>query len=42
MINPQWGAALTARLALLSAWALRQGSEIAADCQLARIYQAGM
>ncbi|XP_041976702.1 uncharacterized protein LOC121731364 [Aricia agestis] len=36
----RWGAALSARLALLAAWAERQGLELAAECHLARTIQA--
>ncbi|CAK1553482.1 unnamed protein product [Leptosia nina] len=39
-ISPRWGAALSARLALLAAWAERQGLELAADCHLARTHRA--
>ncbi|CAG9785219.1 unnamed protein product [Diatraea saccharalis] len=39
-ISARWGAALSARFALLAAWAERQGLEIAADCHLARTHQA--
>ncbi|XP_072940435.1 uncharacterized protein cno isoform X4 [Epargyreus clarus] len=39
-VNARWGAALSARLALLAAWAERQGLELAADCHLARTHQA--
>lgn len=40
-VSARWGAALSARLALLAAWAERQGLELAADCHLARTHQAG-
>lgn len=40
-VSARWGAALAARLALLAAWAERQGLELAADCHLARTHQAG-
>lgn len=40
-VTGRWGAALSARLALLAAWAERQGLELAADCHLARTHQAG-
>ncbi|KAJ2939621.1 hypothetical protein O0L34_g14338 [Tuta absoluta] len=39
-ISARWGAALSARLAQLAAWAERQGLELAADCHLARTHQA--
>ncbi|CAF4775852.1 unnamed protein product [Pieris macdunnoughi] len=39
-ITPRWGASLSARLALLAAWAERQGLELAADCHLARTHRA--
>ncbi|XP_045493705.1 afadin isoform X7 [Colias croceus] len=39
-VSARWGAALSARLALLAAWAERQGLELAADCHLARTHQA--
>ncbi|GBP92246.1 Afadin [Eumeta japonica] len=39
-VSPRWGSALSARLALLGAWAERQGLELAADCHLARVHQA--
>lgn len=35
-----WGLALAARLAILGAWAERQGLEVAADCHMARVHQA--
>lgn len=40
-VSARWGAALGARLALLAAWAERQGLELPADCHLARTHQAG-
>ncbi|CAH2075120.1 unnamed protein product, partial [Iphiclides podalirius] len=39
-VSARWGAALSGRLALLAAWAERQGLELAADCHLARTHQA--
>ncbi|XP_050342446.1 afadin isoform X2 [Nymphalis io] len=39
-VSARWGAALSARLALVAAWAERQGLELAADCHLARTHQA--
>ncbi|KAI5636412.1 DIL domain-containing protein [Phthorimaea operculella] len=39
-ISARWGAALSARLGQLAAWAERQGLELAADCHLARTHQA--
>ncbi|XP_063621127.1 afadin isoform X2 [Cydia splendana] len=39
-VSARWGAALAARLALLAAWAERQGLELPADCHLARTHQA--
>ncbi|CAH0727900.1 unnamed protein product, partial [Brenthis ino] len=39
-VSARWGSALSARLALLAAWAERQGLELAADCHLARTHQA--
>ncbi|XP_053603121.1 afadin isoform X2 [Plodia interpunctella] len=39
-VSGRWGSALAARLALLAAWAERQGLELAADCHLARTHQA--
>lgn len=39
-VTSSWGGALSARLALLGAWAERQGLELAADCHLARVHQA--
>lgn len=40
-MSARWGSALSARLALVAAWAERQGLELAADCHLARTHQAG-
>lgn len=42
MVNGRWGAALSARLKVLAAWAERQGLELAAECHFARMNQAGM
>nr|XP_026485857.1 afadin isoform X1 [Vanessa tameamea]XP_026485858.1 afadin isoform X1 [Vanessa tameamea]XP_026485859.1 afadin isoform X1 [Vanessa tameamea] len=39
-VSARWGGALSARLALVAAWAERQGLELAADCHLARTHQA--
>ncbi|XP_047986370.1 uncharacterized protein LOC125226430 [Leguminivora glycinivorella] len=39
-VSARWGSALAARLALLAAWAERQGLELPADCHLARTHQA--
>nr|XP_032511319.1 uncharacterized protein LOC116765828 isoform X2 [Danaus plexippus plexippus] len=39
-VSARWGSALSARLALVAAWAERQGLELAADCHLARTHQA--
>ncbi|XP_068630825.1 afadin isoform X2 [Battus philenor] len=41
-VSARWGAALSRRLALLAAWAERQGLELAADCHLARTHQAAL
>ncbi|XP_026729442.1 afadin isoform X4 [Trichoplusia ni] len=40
MVNARWGAALSARLKVLAAWAERQGLELAAECHFARMNQA--
>ncbi|CAG9115576.1 unnamed protein product [Plutella xylostella] len=40
LADARWGAALSARLVILGAWAERQGLELAADCHLARCHQA--
>lgn len=40
-VSGRWGVALAACLAMLAAWAERQGLELAADCHLARTHQAG-
>lgn len=41
MVSARWGAALSARLKVLAAWAERQGLELAAECHFARMNQAG-
>nr|XP_049703133.1 afadin isoform X3 [Helicoverpa armigera] len=40
MVSARWGAALSARLKVLAAWAERQGLELAAECHFARMNQA--